>query len=99
MTFSKSCWKGEYWGAKFTQCDYEVEEEYPGEVFDIIKKLIEEEDYDYIPETLDVTAVKCLDQDCERYEERDFEINVRDYLSDEEYKELEELLESYLDEE
>jgi len=99
MTFSKSCWRGEYWGAKFTQCDYEVEEEYDGEVFDIIKKLIEEEDYDYIPTTLDVTAVKCLDQDCERYEEREFEINVRDYLSDEEYKELEELLESYLEEE
>jgi len=99
MTFKKICCSDEFWGAKITYCNYEVEEEYPGEVYDMIKKGIEEDGWDHIPETLEVTAIKCLDADCERYEESDFEISVWEYLSDEEYKELEKLLESYLDEE
>ncbi len=93
MRFEKKCWTGEFWGAPFTQCEYDVYEEYDGEIFEEVSKMIEEDGMDFIPDTISVKAYRCLNAECDETEEIEVEIDPLEYLTDEEYKELKKLLE------
>ena len=86
----KNC--GEFWGAKYCQDGYEFLEEYEDEVFDVVKKMIEEDGWDTVPNEIEIKAEKCLDIDCERSETQYFYIDPMDYLTNEQYDELQKLI-------
>ena len=93
MLFEKSCYTGEFWGAPFTQYEYEVYEEYDGEIYEEVLKMIEEDGMDVIPDTISVKAYRCLNKECDETEEIEVEIDPLEYLTEDEYKKLKEILE------
>ena len=88
-SFKKHCYTDEFWGAKVKSCEYEFEEEYAGEVFDILMNEIEKGNLDYIPNEYEIKVENCLDEECWETDTRWFIINPYEYLTDEEINELE----------
>jgi len=88
----KVCEEHEVFGARKTTCHYELEELNADELFEQIKDAIED-GLDYVPGTFTYVYSKCLDAECYDTEEIEFEIDVREYLSDEDIEELEKLVE------
>ena len=77
MIIKKHTFHEEVWGAKFPVYEYEVEESYNGEVFELVLEEIKN-GLDYVPEELEVEdrGNVCI-------------IDPYEYLSDEEVEELE----------
>jgi len=88
----KVCETSEFWGAKKTHCYYELEEIDPSELYEQLKRDIEN-GLDYIPSDYEFIHLECLDEDCNKAIELKFEIDPRDYLSNDDIKELEKLIE------
>jgi len=93
MTINKIEYLDEFWGAKIWDEEVSIEEEYDGEVYDYIVELLEK-GWDEIPETLEVDEEGNLTDRCGKYE-----IYTKDYLTNEQLRKLEDLLEKYLKEE
>jgi hypothetical protein len=90
MTFETYTYKEECWGQMLTVEEYDLEEEETDEVFNILKKMIEKGE-DTIPETILVTAHD------RNYNELDFEINVDEWITRKQKKELQNLIDSYVE--
>jgi len=88
MYYKEHKYSDEFWGAKCWTYEYEIFESYDGEVFEIIAEKIEKMEIDEIPEYLEVEV-----------DEREFVINVYEFLSDEEYEKLEKMLDEIYAEE
>ena len=97
MGFKTYCSTGEFWGAKFINCEKEFDPE-PGEVYDFIENKIKNYELDSIPDSIIIETTNYLDEDCFNYEEAEFEINPFDYLNKEEIKDLEKLIDEVWDE-
>jgi len=81
MYIKKHKFYDEYWGARIPVYEYDVEEDYDGEVFDIIKNKILSYEIDSMPDTMEVSdGIDTV------------EIIPEEYLSDEQYDYLEKLL-------
>ena len=90
MAIKKVCNSGDFWGAKYISCDYELEPE-DGEIYKFMVKEIEG-GMDYIPDELEYKTYRCLNADCSEWEDLIFLINPFNYLSNEEVKALEEVI-------
>jgi len=88
----KVCDTSEFWGAKKTSCHYELEEIEPDELYTQLENDIEK-GLDHIPDKYKFIHLECLDEECYDAIEIEFEIDPRDYLSDDDIKELEKLIE------
>lgn len=95
MGIKKSCFVDEFWGQKKRICDVTFEEDYAGQVADIIKEKIENGELDSFPEELEIEVVECLDPECEKWKEHYVTINPIEYLTDEEYEEIKEMLKEF----
>ena len=99
-TFNKSKSCEEFWGAKVCKTDYEFEESYEGEIFEMIKDGLLDGTYDCIPSEIEVKAERDLDPYGEEVETIYFDIDPDYYLTDDQYQELEDLVrELYPDDE
>jgi hypothetical protein len=92
MYYEATSYMDEFWGAKVTDYEYELFEDYTGEVFDLVKQKIDEELWDEIPETIEVEVNGSQGT-------KTFEIDVYEWLSDREIKELEDYINGLLLEE
>jgi F0F1-type ATP synthase delta subunit len=91
MRFETHTYKEEVWGAMLPVEECNLEEEEVDEVFNILKKMIENEGMDTIPETIEVTAHD------RNYNELDFEIDVDEWITKKQKKELQNLIDSYVE--
>ena len=87
----KVCEESEFWGAKKTMCHYELEELNGDDLFIQISDAIDN-GLDYVPDEFDYVHVECLDAECWDTEEITFNVRVKDYLSDEDVEELENMI-------
>ena len=88
---NKVCEESEFWGSKKTICHYELEELSSDELFIQIADAVNE-GLDYIPEEFEYIHIECLDAECWDTEEITFNVRVKDYLSDEDIEELENMI-------
>jgi len=88
----KVCETSEFWGAKKTSCHYELEEIEPDELYEQLKRDIEN-GLDHIPNKYTFIHLECLDEECYEAEEIEFEIDPRDYLDKKDIEKLEKLIE------
>ena len=90
MAIKKVCDSGEFWGYKYSSCDYELEPE-EGEIYEFMVKEIEN-GLEFIPDEIEYKTYKCLNEDCSEWIDLSFFINPFNYLNDEEINKLEELI-------
>jgi len=89
----KVCDTSEFWGAKKRSCHYELEEIEPDELYTQLEYEIKHEGLDHIPNKYEFIHLECLDEECYDAIELEFEIDPKDYLDDNDIKELENLIE------
>jgi len=94
----KLCETSEFWGAKKTYCYYVLEEIDPDELY---KELVTQinEGLDHIPNDYTYIHLECLDEECNKAIELEFEIDPRDYLDEKDIEELERLIDEQYNEE
>ena len=90
MAIKKVCETGEFWGAKYNNCNYEFEQE-DREIFEYLKKEIEN-GMDYIPDEIEYNTYNCLNDGCSEWKDLSFFINPTHYLNNKEIKDLEDLI-------
>jgi len=83
MKVIKSYETGEFWGARYCEPTYEIEEEYQGEMKDWVLEQVMEAGADKIPTYRTIES-----------EYGDFEIKVKDYLTKDDVKEIEKYIEA-----
>jgi hypothetical protein len=90
MRFETHKYTEEVWGAMLPVEEYELFEEEPNEIFNIVKNMIDK-GCDEIPETILVTAHdRC-------WNELEFKINIDEYISEKQKKDLEAFLNIHLE--